>query len=350
MNGPNDPCPLGARPQPLISIVLPVRNAKQTFQECLDSILKQSLRNYELLIVDDHSSDGSLSLARRLSANDDRIRILANPGKGLVSALNHGLHQSAAPLVARMDADDRMHPQRLRLQYDHLRRHPRITVLGCGSRPFPEHLIQTGLREYIRWQNQCNHPEQIGDEIYIESPFAHPSVIFRKQPILGLGGYRKGTFPEDYDLWLRLHQAGCRMEKLPEILLDWRDYPTRTSRTDPRCSRQAFDALRAHYLARDKRLLERREELVFWGAGRKTRKRCRLLMEQGFQPQAWIDIDPKKIGNRLSGTPVVSPHWLSGGERRFVLVYVTNHGARDLIARDLQGMGYQRGRDYLMVG
>ena len=338
------------RPEPLISIVLPVRNAGETLQECLDSIRAQSLRDYELLIIDDDSDDGSLSLARRLGSSDNRILIFSNPGTGLVSALNHGLHQARASLVARMDADDRMHPQRLQRQYDHLRRHPQTTLLGCGSRPFPEHRIQAGLREYIRWQNGCTRPDQIRNEIYIESPFAHPTVIFRKQAILELGGYRQGPFPEDYDLWLRLHQAGRRMEKLPEILLDWRDYPTRTSRTDPRCSRQAFDRLRAHYLARDRRLLARRDELVFWGAGRKTRKRCSLLIQRGFEPRAWIDIDPRKIGNRIAGVPVESPSWLAHGKRAFVLVYVTNHGARDLIARDLRAMDYRPGRDYLMVG
>ena len=336
---------------PCLSILLPFRNAAATLPECLLSIQRQSLTNYELLAVDDHSSDASRSLLQQVAARDSRIRLLSNPGQGLVSALNHGLQRAATPLIARMDADDRMHPERLRLQYRYLQRHHEIALLGCATRIFPTHGLRAGIREYVRWQNGCNGPRQIADEIYIESPFAHPSVMFRRAPVMRLGGYREGLFPEDYDLWLRLHRAGVGMAKLPQTLLDWRDYPERTSRVDPRCSRAAFDALRARYLAKDPRVLRRSGRLVFWGAGRKTRKRCNLLIEKGLKPSAWVDIDPKKIGNRLNGVAVESPAWLSGLQPRpLVLVYVTNHGARERIARDLEWMGYRRGRDYLAVG
>jgi len=132
------------------------------------------------------------------------------------------------------------------------------------------------------------------------------------------------------------------------VLLDWRESEGRLSRTDPRCSRQAFDRLRAAYLARDPRL--RNRPLAFWGAGRKTRRRCNLLIERGFTPIAWVDIDPRKIGNRLRGVPVVPPEWLAHDEQPFVLSYVANHGAREDITLRLEGMGYRRGVDYLMVG
>ena len=335
---------------PHLCIILPYRNAQTTLDECLDSIAAQTLQDYRLLAIDDHSGDGSRRLVQGRARADSRILPLINPGRGLVAALNYGLQTSNTPLVARMDADDRMYPQRLERQYRYLQEHAGITLLGCATRAFPSAGLQAGLREYIRWQNACNEPRQIADEIYIESPFAHPGVMFRRQSIIRHGGYHQGPFPEDYDLWLRLHQAGQTMAKLPEILLEWRDYPQRTSRCDPRCSRTAFDQLRARYLAREPRLLERRENFVIWGAGRRTRQRCQHLLQRGFSPQAWIDIDPKKIGNRLHGVPVVGVEWLNRSARPFVLVYVANHGARKQIAEELQAMGYGRGTDYLMVG
>ncbi|OOZ36221.1 glycosyltransferase family 2 protein [Solemya velesiana gill symbiont] len=336
---------------PQISVLLPFRNMEQTLDECLASINGQTLKDYELLAVNDHSTDGSRALVANLAANDSRIRLFDNKGNGLVDALNHGLSKARTGLVARMDGDDVMHPRRLERQFEHMQHHPEVALLGCATRLFPEHVILNGYREYIRWQNSCNTPEQIADEIYIESPFAHPGVVFRKQIVERLGGYRDGPFPEDYELWLRLHRAGYRMAKLPEILLDWREYPSRTSRVDLRYSRDAFDRLRADYLSREHRLLKKRDCLAIWGAGRKTRKRCKPLLQKGFKPIAWIDIDPKKIGNRLEGVPVVDPGWL--GEtmpKPYVLVYVANHGARELIARDLHRFGYKRGTDYLMVG
>ncbi len=341
---------MNAASPPRISILLPYKNAAATLDACLHSIWQQTFGDYELLAVDDGSSDLSREIISRHMAQDPRIRALHNPGRGLIPALNHGLEMATAPLIARMDADDLMRPRRLEAQYRYLMRHPGIALLGCATRPFPNELISDGFKNYIQWQNGCNDPRQIHDEIYIESPFAHPSVMFRRERVLRLGGYRAGDFPEDYELWLRMHSAGERMAKLPQILLEWRDHPQRTSRTDPRCERAAFDRLRAHYLARDPRLLARRHELVIWGAGRKTRQRCRLLLDQGFELQAWIDIDPKKVGNRVGGAWVQPPEWLASGKRPFVLVYVTNHGAREMIATDLHAMGYRRGEDYLMVG
>ncbi len=335
---------------PLVSILLPFRNCESTLNECLASIQVQSLNNFELIAVNDHSSDQSVATIQKFARNDPRIQILDNPGSGLVAALNHGLQQSSSSLIARMDGDDIMLPQRLQLQYEFMLQHQEITVLGTFATLFPQEIIQDGFREYMRWQNSCLTPQDIADEIYIESPLVHPSVMFRRNTVIQLGGYRDGLFPEDYDLWLRIHHAGMQMSKLPQMLLEWRDYPERTSRVDQRCSRQAFDSLRASYLAREPRLLQHRDNFAIWGAGRKTRRRCQHLLDHGLTPKAWIDIDPNKIGNRLNGVPVVAPEWLQSQQMPFVLGYVANHGARDDIATQLQQMGYRRGSNYLMVG
>ncbi|HFE32752.1 MAG TPA: glycosyltransferase [Gammaproteobacteria bacterium] len=333
---------------PPVSILLPFRDAHETLAECLDSIAAQTLSDYELLAIDDGSRDASAALVAQRAQRDMRIRLIRQPPLGLVAALNRGLGEARAPLIARMDADDRMHPERLAAQHAGLSTEPDLGLLATQVRPFPDARLQDGLREYIRWQNACCDPATIADEIYVESPFAHPSVMFRRCVVQAAGGYHAGNFPEDYDLWLRLARRGVRMAKLPRVLLDWRDSAGRLSRTDPRCSRQAFDRLRASYLARDPRLQDR--PLAFWGAGRKTRRRCNLLIERGFTPIAWVDIDPRKIGNRLQGVPVVPPEWLARDARPFVLSYVANHGAREDIASRLETMGYERGVDYLMVG
>jgi FlaA1/EpsC-like NDP-sugar epimerase len=134
-----------------------------------------------------------------------------------------------------------------------------------------------------------------------------------------------------------------------QVLLHWRESTGRLTRTDPRYSRAAFARLRTDYLARDPRLHSGRP-LAICGAGRRTRQRAQLLLDHGFRPVAWIDIDPRKIGNSVHGVPVHAPQWLDRADKPFVLSYVTNHGARDIIAAQLQAMGYLRGRDYLMVG
>jgi cellulose synthase/poly-beta-1,6-N-acetylglucosamine synthase-like glycosyltransferase len=334
---------------PAISIVMPFRDAAATLPACLASIARQRRGDYELLAIDDGSADESAALVARAARADARVQLL-QPGRvGLVAALNLGLAQARAPLLARMDADDLMHPDRLALQAAHMQEHPAIGLLGTRVALFPRRLVRDGYREYVRWQNSCLSPAEIANNIYVESPFAHPSVMLRRADLAALGGYADGPFPEDYDLWLRMHQAGLAMARLPRVLLAWREGPGRTSRTDPRYARAAFDALRARFLAADPRL-RRGRPLVYWGAGRPTRLRARHLIERGFPPSAWIDLDPRKIGHVVWGAPVHPPAWVDRRPRPFVLIYITNHGERARIAGWLDGWGFRPGEDYLAVG
>jgi glycosyltransferase involved in cell wall biosynthesis len=337
-------------PRPALSVLLPFRNAESTLASCLESIRVQGLTDYELLAVDDHSTDGSLPLVMACARTDPRIRIIRPPTRGLVPALNEGLNAARSELIARMDADDLMHRERLERQHSYLRGHPEISVLGTRVEVISDGPVLAGLREYVRWQNLCVSPDEIAADIYLESPFAHPSVMFRRDSILRAGGYLQGAFPEDYELWLRLLGRGEQMAKLPQVLLHWRDRQDRVSRTDPRCSRPSFDRLRASYLARDPRLSEYRRDLVVWGAGRKTRRRVSRLLREGFDPVAWIDIDPHKLGKRIGSAPVVPPEWLNREPKPLVLCYVARHGARALIEERLNAMGYRKGTDYLQVG
>ncbi|HUG19806.1 MAG TPA: glycosyltransferase, partial [Planctomycetaceae bacterium] len=254
---------------PLVSIVMPVRNAASTLGECLQSILAQTLAEWELIAVDDDSGDDSPNLLQETARSDSRIRVLSPGRVGLIAAINLGNESARADLIARMDSDDIMFPERLQKQFDYLCEHPDIALVASRVELFPEEQIQSGYREYVRWQNNCLTQQQIADHIYLESPLANPSVMFRKQLFERFGGYQDGPFPEDYEFYLRLQQSGVRMAKLPETLLRWRDSEARTTRTDPRYSRQAFDEIRAEYLARDPRLHTGRP-IVVWGAGRST--------------------------------------------------------------------------------
>lgn len=330
---------------------MPVFNAEATLPECVSSILCQSLQDFEIIAVDDFSGDDSVALLH--SYNDPRIKVISNKNKGIVSALNTGLSSCQSDFVARMDADDVMHAQRLEKQFQALNTNSSITLCATKARKFPEEIIKAGYVEYMRWQNACLTNDDIKSQIYIESPFVHPSVMFRKTRVLQLGAYREGDFPEDYELWLRLFQAGETMMKLDEVLLDWRESETRLSRNSNRYSEYAFEKIRAEYLAKDVRLQNR--NIVFWGAGRKTRQRLQYLIDLGIKPSAWIDVDNNKVGQKYHGARTYFPEWLTqrgrhaGDEKPLVLNCVRNHGARKLCQAFLESAGYVMGKDYLDI-
>lgn len=245
-----------------------------------------------------------------------------------------------------------MHWDRLSIQYAYMRDHPEVDLVASRVQAFPPHKVRGGMLAYLAWQDGCMTPEEIAHEIYWESPIVHPSVMFRRDKVLALGGYREGPFPEDYDLWLRMVTTGCRLAKVDAVLLHWRESDTRVTRTDARTSAPALSRLRAEYLARDPRVLGARP-LVVWGAGRETRRRLDPLWERGVRLQGWVDVDPAKQGRQYLDAPVHPPAWLhpDGHDvKPFVLAAVTVRGAREQISAALEEMGYHKGLDYLMVG
>ena len=133
-----------------VSIVLPVRNAAGTLDECLESIAQQSFKDYEALVVDDGSVDDSAELVHRWAKLDERIKLIRQPALGLAKALNRGLFEATAPLIARMDADDIMHSERLAKQVAYLEERPVIGLVATQVRLFPENQIQFAANENLQ--------------------------------------------------------------------------------------------------------------------------------------------------------------------------------------------------------
>ncbi|MBD3241517.1 MAG: glycosyltransferase [Chitinivibrionales bacterium] len=330
---------------PYISVVMPVYNAAATLEAALASVLSQDEHAIDLIAVDDGSSDGSAELLERAAAADRRVRMLHQPHGGIVAALNAGLELSRGRYIARMDADDRSLPGRLSGQRRLLDTDMSTGLVSCLV-AFDQEEHNQGYRRYAEWTNSMITHEQIHRNRFIESPLAHPTVMFRRELIERHGGYADGDFPEDYELWLRWLDAGVRMQKVPSVLYHWRDPAGRLSRTDPRYRDEAFYRCKAHYLARLLHATVNRPIWV-WGAGRPTRKRAEMLASHGVTIAGYIDIDPRKIGQTLHGRPVRAPEQLPPPGEAFVLSYVGSRGARERIRAMLVGRGYEEERDFL---
>lgn len=203
---------------------MPVFNAAPFLAEACRSIFRQSFGDFEFLAVEDGSSDDSPALLDALAASEPRLRVIRQGRQGLVPALNRGLAEARAPLVARMDADDISAPERLARQVAHLDRHPGVVALGTGWR-----LLDGAGRERGR-RVPPTRPEEVRAALARRNCLAHPAVMLRRVPVLALGGYREAlSGAEDYDLWLRL-AAHHDLANLAEPLLDLRLHPGQVTR------------------------------------------------------------------------------------------------------------------------
>lgn len=334
-------------PCPAVSILLPVRNEERYLPAALSSITRQTFEDWELVAVDDGSTDSTPRILKAAAGRDPRIRVLQPGDRGLVPALNAGLEACRAPLVARMDADDISHPRRLELQYSFLSGNPGIGLAASAFRHFPRSGIKLGMLSYEKWQNTLASHEAILRDLFVESPFVHPSVMFRKEAVASAGGYRNMGWAEDYDLWLRLAAAGIRFARLPMPLLFWRDRPERATRTLPEYTAAAFRACKTHYLK--KGFLNGSGNVALAGAGLEGRAWSRTLREQGIGVACWIDVDPKKIGRTLHGAVVQDARMFLKRDGMKILATVGTRGAREQIRSWADGAGLVEGNDYLCV-
>ncbi len=329
---------------------MPVRNGERTLREAIESVLRQTLTNLELIVVDDGSVDDSPSIARELARRDGRVRLVSQAALGIVAALQRGIRESRGSCIARMDADDICLPTRLAEQREMLETHSDLGLVSCLVEHLAEHDDQQGYRRHVDWLNRQVTAADIELAQFIESPLAHPSVMFRRELIDRFGGYRDGDFPEDYELWLRWLEAGVRMQKVPEILLRWRDLPGRLSRTDGRYDLEAFFRVKAKYLARWlARLNPHHPRIWLWGASRLARRRASYLLDEGIEIEGFIDLRPGLIGTRINGKPVISRERLPHPGSLFAVVLVSARDARAEIRTLAQRQGYEEGRHLIFA-
>lgn len=334
----------------LISVVMPVHNAALTLPAAVESLLRQTDAAWELVAVDDGSTDLSTAILDGYARQDRRVRVIRGARRGVVYALNTGLSAAAGALIARLDADDVCLPERLARQRRHLDVRPEVGLVATRVRFGGDPDVAAGYARYVTWTNRLLTHEEISLARFVESPFAHPSIMFRRELVERWGAYRHGAFPEDYELWLRWLEAGVRMEKLADPLLVWNDSPGRLSRCDSRYAREAFYRVKARYLERWLTAHNAHHPLVIvWGAGRISRKRARHLVDEGITIAAFVDIDPDKVGRSIAGRPVLRPAELPAPGRAFVVSYVSTSDARDEIEGNLQARGYRAGRNYVLA-
>lgn len=330
--------------KPAVSVVMPVHNGGVFLQAAVASILGQSLADFELIVVDDHSDDGAIE---SLGVHDRRVSVLPSAGRGVSAAFNTGMAHARGAFVARMDADDIALPDRLQHQLGYLEQHPGIDICGGCVEIFSDQGIAGGNLRYQDWLNGCLQPAQIQRELYIESPVPNPTAFFRRSALERLQGYGDPAWPEDYDLFLRADSLGMRMGKPAQVLLRWREHPGRLTRNDMRYSIESFQRAKAHYLAQYR--LPAELDVVIWGAGPTGRLFHDLLREQGVGVKGFLEVHPRRIGGLKRGLPMWPVERLEQFTSTFVLVAVGAAGVRQEIRTFMEDRGWVEGEQFLFV-
>jgi glycosyltransferase involved in cell wall biosynthesis len=210
-----------------VTVLMPVYNAERYLRPAIDSILSQTFRDFEFLIVNDGSSDNSRKIVE--SYADPRIKLVDNPhNMGLTRTLNRGLGLATGELIARQDADDVSYPDRLRRQVEFLDAHRDTALVGTQTRVIDEDGRPSGLRHYDR----CCEYESIRWDLLFGNSFTHSSVMFRRTIVAEeMGGYDETfKYEQDYDLWSRV-ACRYRVMNIPLVLVDYRIHPLSMSNT-----------------------------------------------------------------------------------------------------------------------
>jgi cellulose synthase/poly-beta-1,6-N-acetylglucosamine synthase-like glycosyltransferase len=282
---------------------MPVHNGGEHLYEAMASLLSQSFADFEIVAVDDGSTDDSAARLEAWCVDDGRVRLIRQEHAGIVAALERGRAEARGRYLARMDADDVAEPERLRRQLELMEAEPTLAGCGCGVRYSPADQVRDGARRYERWINAAVTPDEIEASIFVECPLAHPTFFMSAKAVQSVGGYRERGWPEDYDLVLRMWRAGASFGKVPDVLHRWREGPDRLSRAHASYTPGAFLDCKVHHLTAT--LLPEGRDAVIWGAGPVGKTLSRALDARGRKVAAFVELDPRKIGQEIHGAPVL---------------------------------------------
>ena len=334
----------------LISVIMPVHNAGAYLEEAVASILDQKNISLELILVDDHCSDGAIENLPKELTQDHRLKLVSSKSHGVVAAMAAGYAKARGDYIARMDADDISLPHRLFAQLTYLQSNPEIGIAGGQIKIVSESIVAEGFSLYEQWLNQLCSPQEIERELFIESPIPNPTAFFRRETYELLNGYQDTEWAEDYDMWLRAHALGIKMGKPDGVLLHWREHDLRLTHNDSRYDNKLFIKARAYYLSRSDYLNERKA--IIWGTGPTGVYIYDILVEQKIEVEAFIEVNPRRVGGLKRGVPVIhysEINQYTHDNNALIIGAVGARGARAEIRQALLNMGKEEGSDFLFA-
>ncbi|WP_010517148.1 glycosyltransferase family 2 protein [Croceivirga radicis] len=327
----------------MVSIIIPFKNTEKYIEACLNSIIKQDYKNWEVLAIDDSSTDNSTKTVKNLASRHDKIHYLKNKGKGIIPALQTGYEQATGMFITRMDSDDIMTKKRLSTMVNALKNAGKGHVAVGQVKYFSDEGISDGYAKYETWLNQLTAQGTNYEEIYKECVIPSPCWMVYKTDFDASNGFNPLRYPEDYDLTFRFYANGLKIIPCNKILHYWRDYGTRTSRTHEHYAQNYFLDIKLHYFLKLEYALNR--PLVLWGAGFKGKTIAKKLTKKQL-PFIWVCDNPNKIGKNIYGTTLKHYSVLKSIQNPQSIVTVANDKAQVEIRAFLRKQGQRQAVDY----
>lgn len=328
---------------PLVSIIVPYKNTANYLPECLDSILEQSYANFELIIVNDHSTDSSKAIVESYAKKDSRIFSYNTNGQGIIDALQFAYSKSKGTYVTRMDSDDIMVPNKLELMVTALQNTGNGHIALGQVSYFSKEGISNGYYTYEKWLNKLTRIGTNFSEIYKECVIPSPCWMVSRVDFDLCGGFNSDIYPEDYDLAFRFYQKKLKCIPCDQVLHMWRDYDDRTSRTSEHYAENYFLDLKMSYFLKIDYHTDR--NLVVWGAGKKGKQIAQKLIDQNISFN-WICNNKKKIGKHIYGIEMQQFLLLNTLPNPQIIVTVANKNEQRFIRAFLQKLAFKAAEDY----
>lgn len=325
---------------PAISIVASFYNAAPFLRECLDSALAQTEESWEFVLVNNHSTDQGPELVRAYARQDSRIRLLPNIREGIVPALQTAFQAARGQFITRMDADDIMPPTKL----EYLRRALQEKGRGHVSTGLVSYFSHEGEpgEGYVRYANWLNDLTRTGTnftDIYRECVIPSPCWMVYRDDFEKVGAFQPEIYPEDYELCFRFYQHGLRIAPVSKLLHYWRDYPSRTSRNDPRYANPLYFDLKLP------RFIELEctpsTEVVLWGGGAKGKTIAKWLLQHEV-PFHWVIGNSAKHGHTIYGQTIQREEYISQLHNPRIIIAFSRRTEQREVQTFLESIGLQR--------
>lgn len=329
---------------PKISIVMPVKDTALYLDACLSSIIAQTFTDWELIAVNDQSSDNSLEILETYETKDERINVVTNPTPGLLEALRFGYSKITGELIHRMDSDDKMPSTKLELMMEAWLNQGKGSVITGGTEYFKDNgEVGDGFKRYDAWLREVARKETHAAEMYRECVIPSNCWLVHRDDFDNVGGFEPATFPEDYDLCLRFITGGLKIVGLDVVLHLWRDRDDRISRNWEVYRDNRFLELKVDYFFKASRKNER--PLILWGAGKNGKDLAKLILAKENSVK-WVTDNEKKIGKDIYGVILEHLSVIKSLENPQVIIAVASPEDQRQITCELLKSGLEEGKHY----